>query len=90
MAKTRRGSAVRRQQVVLKPDAGCHGKGMTLVQTEAQAQAALRDLGVIGRGDGRERVGVRERPENRGADALVSDPFLIDGESSTCASERRW
>ena len=66
---------------ILKPDAGCQGKGITLVQTEAQAQAALRDLGVIGPETGANASGFAnvQKTASVVAQKYVSDPFLIDG-----------
>lgn len=69
---------------ILKPDAGCQGKGICLVQTEAQAIAALRELGVLGP-DGASVKNPNHVKKSQAAtlnvvaQRYVADPFLIDG-----------
>ena len=74
-------AARRATTFILKPDAGCQGKGITLVQTEAQAQAALRDLGVIGPETGKNTSGFAnvQKTASVVAQKYVANPFLIDG-----------
>jgi hypothetical protein len=79
--KKRKSAKSRATTFILKPDAGCQGKGITLVQTEAQAQTALRDLGVIGPETGTNKSGFAnvQKTASVVAQKYVSDPFLIDG-----------
>ena len=79
--KKKKSAKSRATTFILKPDAGCQGKGITLVQTEAQAQTALRDLGVIGPETGTNKSGFAnvQKTASVVAQKYVSDPFLIDG-----------
>ncbi len=79
--KKKKSAKSRATTFILKPDAGCQGKGITLVQTEAQAQTALRDLGVIGPETGTNKSGFANVRKTASvvAQKYVSDPFLIDG-----------
>ena len=79
--KKKKSAKTRATTFILKPDAGCQGKGITLVQTEAQAQTALRDLGVIGPETGTNKSGFAnvQKTASVVAQRYVSDPFLIDG-----------
>ena len=79
--KKKKSAKTRATTFILKPDAGCQGKGITLVQTEAQAQTALRDLGVIGPETGTNKSGFAnvQKTASVVAQKYVSDPFLIDG-----------
>ena len=62
----------RRRTFILKPDAGCQGKGIALCQNIDQATRALRDLGTLTE-DG--------KPGSTSvvAQKYLTRPFLIDG-----------
>ena len=62
----------RRKTFILKPDAGCQGRGISLVQDERQACKALDSLGGGGENVGRTRAPVV-------AQRYLDRPLLIDG-----------
>ena len=62
----------RHKTFILKPDAGCQGKGISLVQDERQACKALDSLGGGGENVGRTRAPVV-------AQRYLDRPLLIDG-----------
>lgn len=69
--KTPRGGK-RRRTFILKPDAGCQGKGIALAQTADGALSSLRAVGAL-REDGRSGA------TSVVAQKYLADPFLIHG-----------
>lgn len=65
---------------ILKPDAGCQGKGISLVQTDSQTVGALKELGMLGADGERVKNPILKNPNiNVVAQTYLSNPFLIDG-----------